>query len=128
MNHAILIFLGGGFGSVARWALSFAIGQLSEKTALQRFPIGIFSCNILGCFLIGCLFGYFANRNDTPDWAFPLLATGFLGGFTTFSTFVQNGHELWASGMTSAALIKIIGTVVLGLIALWAGIKLTHHV
>ncbi|MDB4618291.1 fluoride efflux transporter CrcB [Akkermansiaceae bacterium] len=125
MMHALLIFFGGGLGSLARWSLSLGVQQVMEKTALQRFPIGIFTCNILGCFLIGCLFGYFTNRN-TPEWVFPFLATGFLGGFTTFSTFAQNGHELWTSGMTGAALIKLIGSVVIGVIAVWAGIKLTH--
>lgn len=121
----LLIFIGGGLGSIARWSLSLGVQQLAEKTALQRFPIGIFTCNILGCFLIGCLFGYFTNRN-TPEWVFPLISTGFLGGFTTFSTFAQNGHALWESGMTGAALVKLIGSVVLGVLAVWAGIKLMH--
>ncbi|MGC6427047.1 MAG: fluoride efflux transporter CrcB [Akkermansiaceae bacterium] len=123
--NALLIFLGGGLGSLARWSLALGVDRLAEKTSLHRFPIGIFSCNILGCFLIGCLFGYFTHRN-APAWVFPLIATGFLGGFTTFSTFAQNGHALWTSGLTGAALAKLVGTVVLGVISVWSGIKLTH--
>ena len=123
--NALLVFLGGGLGSLARWSLTASIQSLAEKTALHRFPIGILTCNVLGCFLIGCLFGYFATRN-TPPWVFPLLATGFLGGFTTFSTFAKDTHSLWISGLTHLALLKITLSVALGVAAVFLGIKLTH--
>lgn len=125
MMNVFLIFLGGGLGSVARWSLALGVQQLSDKTALHRFPLGIFTCNILGCFLIGCLFGYFAERN-APGWVFPLLATGFLGGFTTFSTFARDSQEMWANGFTGLALVQMIGSVVVGILAVCLGMKLTH--
>lgn len=121
----LLIFLGGGLGSLARFGLSTGIQALATKTALHRFPLGIFTCNILGCFLIGCLFGYFTHKT-APAWVFPLLATGFLGGFTTFSTFAKDTHTLWTTGLTAHLILQITLTLLLGLAAVALGIKLTH--
>ncbi|MGJ8697566.1 MAG: fluoride efflux transporter CrcB [Verrucomicrobiaceae bacterium] len=123
--NALLIFLGGGLGSLARWSLAAGVQSLADKTSLSRFPLGILTCNVLGCFLIGCLFGHFATRN-APAWVFPLLATGFLGGFTTFSTFAKDTHSLWTSGLTPHAAAQIILSLLLGLAAVYTGIKLTH--
>ena len=123
--NALLVFLGGGLGSLARYGLSSGIQTLTEKTSLHRFPTGILTCNILGCFFIGCLFGYFTNKS-TPAWVFPLLATGFLGGFTTFSTFAKDTHSLWTTGLTHLAILKIALSVILGIAAVFLGIKLTH--
>ncbi|MCX8239535.1 MAG: fluoride efflux transporter CrcB [Akkermansiaceae bacterium] len=123
--NALLVFLGGGLGSLARYGLSSGVQSLAEKTSLHRFPVGILTCNLLGCFLIGILFGCFTNKT-TPPWVFPLLATGFLGGFTTFSTFAKDTHSLWISGLTHLALLKITLSVALGVAAVFLGIKLTH--
>lgn len=125
MTNFLLIFLGGGLGSVARWSLSSGIQTLARNTALKHFPIGILSCNILGCFLIGCLFGYFTSKT-TPAWVMPLLATGFLGGFTTFSTFAKDTHSLWENGLTFLAFLKIFLSVTLGVSAVFIGIRLTQ--
>ncbi len=125
----VLIFLGGGLGSLARYALSSGIQNLATKTALHRFPLGILSCNLLGCFLIGCLFGYFTHKS-APPWVFPLLASGFLGGFTTFSTFAKDTHSLWTTSLSTHALLQIFLSITLGLIAvslgMKLGIKITH--
>ncbi len=123
--NALLVFLGGGLGSLARFGLSSGIQTLARKTALHHFPVGILTCNLLGCFLIGCLFGYFTQKT-TPPWVFPLVATGFLGGFTTFSTFAKDTHSLWSSGLTHFAVAKIILSVVLGVLAVVLGLRLTH--
>ena len=123
--NALLIFLGGGLGSLARYGLSSGITSLAAKTSLHRFPLGILTCNLLGCFLIGCLFGYFTNKT-TPPWVFPLLATGFLGGFTTFSTFAKDTHSLWTIGLTTYTILQISLSIILGVAAVFLGIKLTH--
>lgn len=125
LMNALLIFLGGGLGSVARYGLSSGVQALAHKTPLHQFPVGILTCNLLGCFLIGALFGHFTQKS-VPPWVFPLLATGFLGGFTTFSTFAKDTHSLWTSGLTHFALLKIALSVILGLAAVILGIRLTH--
>lgn len=124
--NALLIFLGGGLGSLARWGLSSGIESLAKNSSLKNFPVGILTCNVLGCFFIGCLFGFFTSK-ATPNWITPFLATGFLGGFTTFSTFAKETHSLWTSGLTHLAFLKITLSVVLGILAVFVGIKLTYH-
>jgi len=123
--NALLIFLGGGLGAVTRWGLSSGIQALTEKSSLARFPLGVLTCNILGCFLIGCLFGHFASRN-APAWVFPFLATGFLGGFTTFSTFAKDAHSLWTEDLAHLAILKIILSLLLGVVAVFWGVKITQ--
>jgi CrcB protein len=123
--NALLVFLGGGLGSLARFGLSSGIQSIAKKTALHQFPLGILVCNLVGCFLIGCVFGFFAQRT-APAWVFPLLTTGFLGGFTTFSTFAKDTHSLWTTGLTHLAIAKIILSVALGIGAVILGLKLTH--
>jgi len=120
--QALLIFLGGGLGAVSRWGLSTGIQSLAEKTALHRFPLGIFACNILGCFVIGCVFGHFTQKH--PAWIFPFLVTGFLGGFTTFSTFGRDTVAAFQDGFTTIALANVLLSVTLSLAAVWAGMKL----
>ena len=120
--HILLIFLGGGLGAVSRWGLSSGVQSLAEKTALHRFPIGIFACNILGCFLIGCIFGHFTQKH--PAWLFPFLVTGILGGFTTFSAFGKDTIEAFQDGFTTIALANVLLSVTLSLAAVWSGMKL----
>lgn len=117
-----LIFLGGGLGASSRWLLSSGITTLTERTVLHRFPLGILTCNLLGCLLIGCLFGIAAEKS--PAWIFPFLATGFLGGFTTFSTFSRDTFEAFHDHFHFLAFANILLSVLLGLTAVWAGIKL----
>jgi len=120
--NALLIFLGGGLGALSRWGLSSGIEKITLKTSLHKFPLGILACNLLGCFLIGCVFGYFGQKN--PAWAFPLLVTGFLGGFTTFSTFSRDTFEAINDGLPLIAVMNIVLSVLLGVLAVWAGLRL----
>ena len=124
--HWLYIFLGGGLGAVSRFGLTSGIQTLAEHTRLHRFPVGIFACNLLGSFLIGCLFGYIASRGEEhPAWLHPLAVTGFLGAFTTFSTFALDTHKLFSSSPLLA--VVNIGASVLGcLVAVWLGFKLTQ--
>jgi|TARA_B110000908_G_scaffold89553_1_gene106536 CrcB protein len=122
--NLLYIFLGGGLGAISRFGLSSGIQSLAEHTRLHRFPIGIFACNILGSFLIGCLFGYIASRgNEHPAWLHPLAVTGFLGAFTTFSTFALDSQKLFASS-PALAILNITASVVGSLAAVWLGFKL----
>ena len=77
--HFLYIFLGGGLGAVSRFALSSGVQRLAENTRLQKFPIGILACNILGSFLIGLIIGFLAARNQDHGHAFTHLPLqGFL--------------------------------------------------
>ena len=125
MHVSLWIFLGGGLGALSRWLLSVGIGKLSLHTPLHRFPSGILACNLLGCLAIGCLFGALAPRHP-PDWVFPFLVTGFLGGFTTFSTFGNDTHQLLVSGFTGMAIANLLLSTVGGVLLVFLGYRITQ--
>ena len=120
--NAFLIFLGGGLGALSRWGLSTGLDKLASRTSIHHFPLGILACNLLGCFLIGCSFGHLTQRH--PTWIGPLLVTGFLGGFTTFSAFGRDTISAIQDGLTLIAVLNILLSVTLGLLAVWAGLRL----
>ncbi|MBT8044158.1 MAG: fluoride efflux transporter CrcB [Verrucomicrobiae bacterium] len=125
--NLLYIFIGGGLGAVSRFGLSAGIQSVAEHTRLHRFPVGILACNLLGSFLIGCIFGYIASRgNQHPAWLHPLAITGFLGAFTTFSTFAMDTQKLFSSSPL-LALINILASVIGTLVAVWLGFKLCNH-
>ena len=120
----VYIFIGGGLGAVSRFALSSAVQSLAEQTKLHRIPVGILACNLLGSLLIGALFGYIASRSEGhPAWLHPFAITGFLGAFTTFSTFALDTQKLFSSSPL-LAIINIAASVIGCLAAVWLGFKL----
>ncbi len=121
--NALLIFVGGGLGSLCRWGLASGITHLTAGSALHRFPLGILACNLLGSLLVGVLFGFFP-RHYQATWVFPLLATGFLGGFTTFSTFANDTRVLFDGNFNLMAWANLLLSVAGGLAAVIAGFKL----
>lgn len=121
--NLIYVFLGGGLGALSRYGLSSGIQSLSENTRLHRFPIGILLCNLLGCFIIGLLFGWIASRsNQHPAWLHPFAVTGFLGAFTTFSTFALDTQKLFETS-PALAITNVIASVIGSLLAVWLGFK-----
>ncbi|MFK7909359.1 MAG: fluoride efflux transporter CrcB [Akkermansiaceae bacterium] len=121
--NLLYIFLGGGLGAISRYSLSSGIQSLAENTRLHRLPVGIFACNLLGCFFIGLLFGWIASRNgEHPAWLHPLTVTGFLGAFTTFSSFALDTQRLFESS-PALAITNVTASVVGSLAAVWLGFK-----
>ena len=122
--NLFFIFIGGGLGAISRFALSSGVQTLAEQSRLHRIPLGILTCNLLGSFLIGALFGYIASRSDGhPAWLHPFAVTGFLGAFTTFSTFALDTQKLFSSA-PMLAIINIAVSVLGCLAAVWLGFKL----
>ncbi len=120
----LYLFLGGGLGAVSRYGLSTTVQAMAQNTRLQRMPVGIYTCNMIGCLLIGITIGYLLSRgSDQPAWMQPLIVTGFLGGFTTFSTFALDNHKL-LSESPSSAILNISASILGSMIAVWLGLKI----
>ncbi|MEC3907556.1 fluoride efflux transporter CrcB [Tamlana sp. 2201CG12-4] len=119
MKQLALVFIGGGFGSVLRYIIGKFLN--SSETGI---PYGTFAANILGSLLIGIILG-FAAKNDalTPNHTL-LLATGFCGGFTTFSTFAYENHVFLKSGDFLSFAIYTIASFIIGFLAVFAGMYL----
>ena len=119
MNRYLCVLLGGGAGSLTRY--------LVNRVFVQQFPhanfaIGTFVINVTGSFLIGLLMTLLAERyRVSPLWQL-LLVTGFLGGYTTFSSFEYDGYLSTRAGRPGAALLYLAGSVVLGYAAVWLGV------
>lgn len=109
-----------GAGSFAGGALRYLTSQLMKPVS-DGFPFGTFCVNIIGCFLIGLLYGLFAKYSSTSsDWCL-LLTTGLCGGFTTFSTFCNESVSMAQNGNWGTLALYIGGSVALGLLAVLLG-------
>lgn len=117
MNY-ILIFIGGGFGSVCRHLVSSCISQ----NCAVLFPLGTLSVNVIGSFLIGFLYQAFLTFTVSPELRM-VTTIGFLGGFTTFSTFSMESANLLAGGEHTLLGVNVIATNLLGLAASLLGIR-----
>ena len=115
MKTIFYVFIGGGLGSVLR----FLISNYTQKLwNIKDFPIGTFTVNVLGCFLIGIATAYFLKVDNYLKF---LIIAGFCGGFTTFSTFSIENFSLWQEGNYGILALYIVLSFVLGLLATYAG-------
>ncbi len=119
MKHLLLVFLGGGTGSVLR----FLIGKYLNSTE-TGIPYGTFAANILGSLLIGIILGLAAKNDSLSQNQTLLLATGFCGGFTTFSTFAYENHVFLKSGDFMSFAMYTIASFVIGFLAVFFGMYL----
>ncbi|WP_299395640.1 fluoride efflux transporter CrcB [uncultured Gelidibacter sp.] len=119
MKQFLLVFVGGGIGSVLR----FVIGKYLNS-ASTGIPYGTFAANILGSLLIGIILGLAMKNNTLSENQILFLATGFCGGFTTFSTFAYENHVFLKSGDFMSFAIYTIATFVLGFMAVFGGMYL----
>ena len=119
MKIILVIGIGSCIGGICRYLLS----QFIQNKFLSTFPFGTMSVNIIGCLLIGIIFGLSERGNFTAEWRL-FLVTGFLGGFTTFSSFSNETVGMLRDGQLWPAFTYIAGSVVIGLLATFVGISL----
>lgn len=119
MKLLLTIGTGSFIGGVSRYLLS----QFIQSKYLTTFPFGTLGVNILGCFLIGLVFGWSERGNMTQDWRL-FLATGVLGGFTTFSAFSNETIILLRYGQLWYAFAYICSSILLGILATFTAISL----
>ena len=122
IKNLLLIGLGGGLGSIARY--------LCQKWFLDNhpnaYPWGTFTVNIVGCFVIGLFWGIaFKSFAENEDWKL-FLMTGICGGFTTFSAFTLESIGLIKAERMGMFLLYVAGSVLIGLLATYAGMKISR--
>ena len=121
MKALLLVGLGGGIGSMARYALGML---LMQPAAHGRFPLATFAVNVLGCLLAGLLAGWWERQAILSADARLFVFTGLLGGFTTFSAFGLETVALLRRGEPGTAALYAGGSVALGIAAVWLGLRL----
>jgi fluoride exporter len=119
----VLIFAGGGMGSLAR----YLVGSAVMTRFVTRFPLGTLVVNVTGSFLIGLLMTLLTERfQPHPNWRL-VLVVGFLGGYTTFSSFEWETYAAIREGGFWIGLANVVGSVGLGYAAVWLGAVLARR-
>lgn len=113
----LLVFLGGGLGSMLRFLIS-----KTYNPHFTNFYLGTFLANSIGCLLIGFLLGLSAKQNLLSQNQTLLLATGFCGGFTTFSSFAFENFTFLKAGELLNFSLYTLSSIVLGVIAVALGL------
>ncbi|RYD58695.1 MAG: fluoride efflux transporter CrcB [Sphingobacteriales bacterium] len=116
----LLVGMGGFAGSAAR----YAVGLMINRTEPTGFPLATFIINLAGCFLIGILSGLAVRNNWMQQDGWLVLATGFCGGFTTFSTFALEQNNLLSRGAYLTTVLYAGLSLMLGLLLCKAGMWL----
>lgn len=118
----LLVFLGGGLGA----SLRHAINMLCARAFGTHFPFGTFIINITGSIVMGLIAGYLAFKGDAAQPWRLFIMTGILGGYTTFSAFSLDAALLYERGEMGLAAAYVIGSVVLAIAGLFAGLALVR--
>ncbi len=122
MQTTLLIALGGAFGAVTRYYLHTAVQRLSST----GFPVGTLTVNVIGSFLIGIAFVIFVEKVQIAEQWRSIVIIGFLGAMTTFSTFSLDALLLLEQGHYNSALLYILSSIAVCLIAAFAGLQLAR--
>jgi fluoride exporter len=122
MNY-LLVFVGGGMGSVLRHIVNVVCPRLFGT----NFPYHTFIINITGSTVMGLIAGYLALKGDAAQPWRLFLMTGILGGYTTFSAFSLDAAVLYERGEITLAALYVLGSVVLSIIGLFAGLALIRQ-
>ena len=123
MTGFLLVFFGGGIGA----ALRHGVNLLTARLLGAAFPYATLIENVSGSLLMGLLAGYFAFKGEASQPMRLFLATGVLGGYTTFSAFSLDTALLWERGEVALAAAYVLGSVALSIAGLFAGLALMRH-
>lgn len=123
MEKILAIGAGGAIGAIAR----YGVAVWSEKIAAFNFPMGTMLANLLGCLLIGVFWSYFDRVHISNEFRL-FLFTGFLGGFTTFSTFARETVQFIKAGEPIHALSYMFVSNILGISMVALGFLLCHRI
>ena len=120
MVHLLLVAAGGALGAALRHLVN--LGTL--RLVGPGFPWGTMVVNLVGSFAMGAFIGWLSSRASAPNELRLFVATGVFGGFTTFSAFSLDFATLWERGAHSLAVVYVLGSVVLSLVAVFLGLAL----
>jgi fluoride exporter len=112
----LIVGVGGFVGAIARYMIGTYIGSRFGI----RFPYGTFVINISGCFLVGFIVTLLARTTASQYWRY-LIPIGFIGAYTTFSTFEYETLRAVQDGQITAGLLNVVFSVVVGFAAVWVG-------
>ncbi|PCC99427.1 fluoride efflux transporter CrcB [Halopseudomonas pelagia] len=122
LSSVVAIAVGGSVGALAR----FGVAHWTMTAWPKAFPLATFAVNLIGCLLIGILYGLWLHRPEFSPLLRQGLFIGFLGAFTTFSTFSLDALRLMENGEALLAIGYILLSVCVCLLATWAGLALTR--
>lgn len=120
----VLVFIGGGLGSTLRYAINVLCG----RTLGLNFPYSTFLINITGSLVMGLVAGYLAFKGEASQPWRIFIMTGILGGYTTFSAFSLDAVSLYERGEGGLAVFYVVGSVLLSIAGLVAGLAIMRHV
>ena len=120
----IAVAIGGASGAMMRWLMASGI----QKMAGGAFPWGTFAVNAIGSFLLGFLFVWLIERSTASELVRLAVTVGFLGAFTTFSTYSLESIRLLQEGALALAFGNVIGQVLVCLTLTWLGIQFARTI
>jgi CrcB protein len=112
----MIVGIGGFLGAIARYALGTYIGSRYGV----RFPYGTFVINVSGCFFIGLILSVLGRTTASTYWRY-LIPIGFIGAYTTFSTFEYETLRAIQDGQLMTGLLNVLLSLTLGFVAVWVG-------
>src|SRR5262245_9845426 len=121
MNY-LIVFVGAGIGGMLR----HGVNMIALRLPGADYSLGTMAINIVGSFVMGLVVGIFLVKADLPFGLRLFLATGVLGGFTTFSAFSLDAVSIYQRGEPVLAGLYVVGSVVLSIAGLWAGLSLVR--
>jgi CrcB protein len=123
ITRCLVVGVGGFLGAIAR----YAVGVWIESFWRRDFPLATFLVNVTGCFVLGLFLTMAAERMSIGPTTRLLVATGFVGAYTTFSTFEYETQRLTTTGAFGWALVNVLTSVVVGFLAVRLGVELARR-